>query len=103
MRFYRGSADDPTARTLRRQAVEAQQLTLALGEEKAEGLVFRFALEASLRPASSASCSWLCVGKEGQVECSGPVALEVPSTGHIRPEPAQLRLLGEDVQVPTMF
>ena len=32
VRFYRGSADEPTTRTLRRQAVEAQQLTLALGE-----------------------------------------------------------------------
>ena len=33
VRFYRGSADEPTNRTLRRQAVEAQQLALALGEE----------------------------------------------------------------------
>ena len=47
MRFYRGSADEPTSRTLRRQAVEVQQLTLALGEERAEALVFRSALEAS--------------------------------------------------------
>ena len=41
-----------TVRTLRRQAVEVRQLTLALGEEKAEGLVFRFALEASVAAGS---------------------------------------------------
>ena len=103
VRFYRGSADEPTARTLRRQAVEAQQLTLALGEEKAEGLVFRFALEASAAGGAQRVVFLALRGEEGQVECFWPVALEVPSTGHVRPEPAQLRLLGEDVQLPTML
>src|SRR3712207_5021889 len=45
VRFYRGPADEPTARTLRRQEEEARQLSLALGEAAAEGLVFRFAVE----------------------------------------------------------
>lgn len=31
VRFYRDAADEPTDRTLRRQEIEAQQLTLALG------------------------------------------------------------------------
>jgi hypothetical protein len=41
VRFYRGPADDPTARTLRRQEVEACQLALALGDDVADGLVGR--------------------------------------------------------------
>jgi hypothetical protein len=45
VRFYRGPADDPTARTLRRQEVEARQLGLALGDDVADGLVFRLAVE----------------------------------------------------------
>ena len=36
VRFFRGSADEPTARTLRRQHNEAQQLDLALGEDLAK-------------------------------------------------------------------
>lgn len=47
VRLYRGSADEATCRTLRRQAVEVQQLTLTLGEEQTESLVFRAALEPS--------------------------------------------------------
>ncbi len=45
LRFFRGSADEPTLRTLRCQHNEAQQLDLALGEDLANGLVFRLALE----------------------------------------------------------
>ena len=35
VRFFRGQADEPTVRTLRRQVIEAQQLTMALGSEQA--------------------------------------------------------------------
>src|SRR3954469_2058043 len=45
VRFYRGAADDPTERTLRRQEVEVQHLSLALGETAAERLAFRLAVE----------------------------------------------------------
>ena len=41
VRFYRGLAEEPTVRTLRRQEAEAQQLGLALGIDEADGLVFR--------------------------------------------------------------
>ena len=47
VRLYRDSADEATCRTLRRHAIEVQQLTLTLGEERTESLVFRAALEAS--------------------------------------------------------
>ncbi len=40
VRFYRGLAEEPTVRTLRRQVAEAQQLGLALRLDEAEGLVF---------------------------------------------------------------
>ena len=98
VRFYRGLADEPTARTLRRQAVEAQQLTLALGEEKAEGLIFRFALEASAAAGVERIVFLALRGEEGQVECFWPVCLDVPSTGVTSPEQAQLRFLGYDLQ-----
>ena len=88
VRFYRGSADDPTTRTLRRQAVEAQQLALALGEEKAEGLVFRFALKASAAAGAERVVFLALRGDEGQVECFWPVQLEVPSAGQIGLEPS---------------
>jgi hypothetical protein len=45
VRFYRGAAEEPTGRTLRRQEMEVQQLSLALGETAAEGLAFRLAVE----------------------------------------------------------
>lgn len=45
VRFYRGAAEEPTERTLRRQELEVQQLSLALGETAAEGLAFRLAVE----------------------------------------------------------
>ena len=41
VRFYRGAADEPTVRTLRRHEAEAQQLGLALGIGMAEGLALR--------------------------------------------------------------
>ena len=97
MRFYRGSADEPTVRTLRRQAVEAQQLTLALGEEKAEGLVFRFALEASAAAGVERVVFLALRGEEGQVECFWPVPLEVPSASPASRKPIQLPLLEDDV------
>jgi hypothetical protein len=56
VRFYRGPADDPTARTLRRQEVEARQLGLALGDDVADGLVFRLAVETTATAGWSASC-----------------------------------------------
>ena len=95
IRFYRGSADEPTSRTLRRQAVEAQQLTLALGEEQADGLVFRFALEASAAAGVERVVFLALRGDEGQVECFWPVPLLIPPTGQVGPEPTQLRLLGD--------
>ena len=45
IRFYRGAADEPTERTLKRQEMEVQQLSLALGETAGEGLAFRLAVE----------------------------------------------------------
>ena len=95
VRFYRGSADEPTSRTLRRQAVEVQQLTLALGEEQADGLVFRFALEASVAAGVERVVFLALRGDDGQVECFWPVPLLIPPAGQVGPEPTQLRLLGD--------
>ena len=58
VRFYRGLAEDPTVRTLRRHEAELQQLGLALGGALAEGLIFRLAVEANGPVAPSASCFW---------------------------------------------
>lgn len=79
VRFFRGAADEPTARTLRRQAVEAQQLSLALGQERAEGLVFRLALEATASGSVERVVFLALRGEEGLVECFWPVPTETAS------------------------
>ena len=91
VRFYRSSADEPTSHTLRRQAVEAQQLALAFGEERAEALVFRLALEASAATGVERVVFLALRGDEGQVECFWPVPLVIPPAGQVGPEPIQLR------------
>jgi hypothetical protein len=93
VRFYRGAADDPTDRTLRRQEVEAQQLSLALGEEAAEGLVFRFAVETG-EGGRVDRVVFLALRGEDRVECFWPVPLELPpeKTGTAE----QLRLIVDD-------
>ena len=48
VRFYRGLAEDPTVRTLRRHEAEAEQMSLALGGDVADGLVFRLAVETNV-------------------------------------------------------
>jgi hypothetical protein len=81
VRFYRGAADDPTARTLRRQEVEARQLGLALGDDVADGLVFRLVFLA-LR------------GEAGHAECAWPIPLELPAAQE--KAGVQLRLITDD-------
>ncbi len=70
--FYRGPADDPTARTLRRQKAEADQLGLALGVDAAEGLVFRLAIETG----STGGVEWVvllaCGVRPGTPNALGP-------------------------------
>ena len=95
VRFFRGSADDPTSRTLRRQVVEAQQLTMALGGDGADGLVFRLALEAAPAGAVDRVVFLALRGEDGRVECFWPVPLDAEA-GAPGAEPTQLRLLGTD-------
>jgi hypothetical protein len=91
VRFFRGAADEPTTRTLRRQEVEADQLSLALGRERAEGLVFRLALEAEASGDVRRVVFLALRGDEGRVECLWPVPLEeAPERGAA---PVQLHLL----------
>ncbi len=99
VRFFRGSADDPTSRTLRRQVIEAQQLTMALGGDKAEGLVFRLALEAAPAGAVDRVVFLALRGEDGRVECFWPIPLDVQGEASAHApgaEPTQLRLLGAD-------
>lgn len=93
VRFYRGPADDPTDRTLRRQEVEAEQLSLALGEAAAEGLVFRFAVETG-EGGRVERVVFLALRGEDRVECFWPVPLEMPSAASGAAE--QLRLIADD-------
>jgi hypothetical protein len=96
VRFFRGQADEPTSRTLRRQIIEAEQLGLALGEAQAEGLVFRLALEATAAGAVERVVFLALRGEDGRVECFWPVPLDSPAEPP-GVQPTQLRLLGEDV------
>ncbi|MGI4801802.1 MAG: hypothetical protein ACRYG8_48775 [Janthinobacterium lividum] len=96
VRFFRGSADEPTARTLRRQYNEAQQLDLALGEGLAKDLVFRLALEAG----AAEGVDWVVFlalrGEEGHVECFWPVPLDEEPEQTRTKGSGQLRLLTEE-------
>ena len=96
MRFFRGSADEPTARTLRRQHNEAQQLDLALGEDLAQGLVFRLALEAGAAEGVDRVVFLALRGEEGHVECFWPVPIDGEPGQPRTTRPGQLQLLGED-------
>ena len=80
VRFFRGGADEPTTRTLRRQVIEAEQLSLALGAERAQGLVFRLALEKKVRSSACGRCR--SASRPGR-----------------RFAPTQMTLLGEDAEM----
>jgi hypothetical protein len=94
VRFYRGAAEEPTERTLKRQEMEVQQLSLALGEAAAEGLAFRLAVETG-EAGRVERVVFLALRGEDRVECFWPVPLELPveaSTGMA----VQLRLIADD-------
>jgi hypothetical protein len=94
VRFYRGLAEDPTARTLRRQEAEAQQLGLALGDDLAEGLIFRLAVEANATGGVERVVFLALRGEEGHAECAWPIPLELPAAQG--PGSVQLRLIADD-------
>jgi hypothetical protein len=94
VRFYRGFAEEPTQRTLRRQEAEAQQLGLALGIDAAEGLVFRLAIETGITGNVERVVFLALRGEVGQAECVWPVPLEAPVEKD-RPS-VQLRLIADD-------
>jgi len=94
VRFYRGPADEPTERTLRRQEIEAQQLTLALGEEAAEGRVFRLAVETGDNGQVD-RVVFLAFRGEDRVECFWPIPLGAPMVPGTGPA-EQLRLISDD-------
>ncbi len=75
---------------------EAEQLTLALRRERAEGLVFRMALEAEASSDVQRVVFLALRGEEGQVECLSSVPLNDPQEQSV--VPMQLMLLGEDAE-----
>ncbi len=94
VRFYRGLADDPTPRTLRRQEAEADQLGLALGIDAAEGLVFRLAIETGVTGGVERVVFLALRGENGHAECAWPVPLDAPA---VQGRPGvQLRLIEDD-------
>ena len=94
VRFYRGAAEEPTERTLRRQEMEVQQLSLALGEAAAEGLAFRLAVETD-EAGRVERVVFLALRGEDRVECFWPVPLELPAEAAAGPA-VQLRLIADD-------
>ena len=94
VRFFRGFAEEPTVRTLRRQEAEAQQLGLALGIDAAEGLVFRLAIETGITGGGARLVFLALRGQEGRAECVWPIPLDVPVE---KGKPGvQLRLIEDD-------
>ncbi len=94
VRFYRGLAEEPTARALRRHEQEAEQLALALGNA-AEGLVFRLAVETGEGGRVERVVFLTLRGEEGEAACVWPVPLEVAAEASAVPN-VQLRLLPDD-------
>ncbi|WP_158743989.1 hypothetical protein [Acidisphaera sp. L21] len=94
VRFYRGLADDPTVRTLRRQEAEARQLGLALGDDAAEGLAFRLAVETNGQGGVERVVFLALRGEGGNAECAWPIPLETPAIPGVAA--VQLRLLADD-------
>jgi hypothetical protein len=94
VRFYRGFAEEPTVRTLRRQESEAQQLGLALGIDEADGLVFRFAIETGVTGNVERVVFLALRGDDGYAECAWQVPLEMPAQ-HDK-FGVQLRLIEDD-------
>jgi hypothetical protein len=94
VRFYRGAADEPTERTLRRQEMEVQQLSLALGEAAAEQLAFQLAVETG-EAGLVERVVFLVLRGEDRVECFWPIPLELP-VGVGAGAAVQLRLMADD-------
>ena len=94
VRFYRGFAEEPTVRTLRRQEAEAQQLGLALGIDEADGLVFRFAIETGVTGNVERVVFLALRGDAGYAECAWQVPLEMPAQQD--KSSVQLRLIEDD-------
>jgi hypothetical protein len=95
VRFYRGLADEPSVRTLRRHEEEASQLSLAIGEDAAEGLAFRIAVETGEAGRVERVVFLALRGDEGDTECFWPIPLDMPAEEH-SDGPRQLRLLPDD-------
>lgn len=94
VRFYRGAAEEPTPRILRRHGAEAQQLGLALGGDALDGLLFRLAVETNGAGGVERVVFLALRGEEGYAECAWLVPLEPPV---IRAKPGvQLRLISDD-------
>ncbi len=96
VRFYRGFAEEPTVRTLRRQESESQQLGLALGIDEAEGLVFRMAIETGIGGGVERVVFLALRGEEGHAECAWQVPLDAPAERSV--PGVQLRLIDDDVR-----
>lgn len=101
VRFFRGAADDPSERTLRRQEVEAQQLSLALIDRAAikDGLVFRMAVETGSAGRVDRVVFLALRGEAEAAECFWPVPLEIDQaeeTGSSSARAVQLRLIADD-------
>ncbi|MDQ2804946.1 MAG: hypothetical protein M3Y41_20580 [Pseudomonadota bacterium] len=98
VRFYRGLAEDPTVRTLRRQESEAQQLGLALGDDLAAGLVFRLAVETNATGGVERIVFLALRGEEGHAECAWPIPLDIPAAQG--KAGVQLRLIADGDEGP---
>ena len=96
VRFYRGLADEPSSRMLRRHAEESHQLSLALGESAGDGLVFRLAVETGEGGRVDRVVFLALRGEEGEAACVWPVPLDAPATETEAGRHVQLRLLPDD-------
>ncbi|MCQ8278052.1 hypothetical protein NFI95_06280 [Acetobacteraceae bacterium KSS8] len=95
VRFFRGSAEEPSRRVLRRYGEEARQMALALSVDITAGLVFRFALEVDEAGGTERVVFLALHGEDGHAECLWPIPLDSAPVKRDRPI-GQLTLLGDE-------
>lgn len=95
IRFYRGLAEEPNTRALRRHKGEADQLSLALGEKAADGLVCRLVVETGEGGRVERVVFLVLRGDEGEAACFWPVPLDIAAQD-CQQAGTQLRLIPDN-------
>ena len=94
VRFYKGDAEDPNVRTMRRTFPELKQLDLAFPDEEARRLLYRFAIEVDI------DGSILAIKFVGLLGERVPLCWDIPYKSSIVSIPPLAEAAAEGVELP---